>query len=86
MIFRWIGFVSLFILAGLCSDSSASEKGQAPGLADAVYLEGAVFNVPFRVNVLVEMAAGQAPADQFNRADFNDAVALLRVETGGFGV
>jgi hypothetical protein len=34
----------------------------------------------------VKVVSGEAPVDHLYGADFDDAVAFLRIEAGGFGV
>ena len=41
---------------------------------------------PLRVDVLVIDPTGRHVVQQFDRADLDDPVALLGVETGGFGI
>ncbi len=40
----------------------------------------------FRIDVAVEMVAGQPAVDELDAGDFDDAVAERRVEAGGFSV
>ena len=55
-------------------------------VADAVDALGALFDVAIRVEEAVKLAARQTTIDEFNAADFDDAVALADGEARGFGV
>ena len=59
----------------------AQELGGQP-----VHLQRAFLALAFRIDVAVEMVAGQPPVDEFDAGDFDDAVAERRVEAGGFSV
>ncbi len=53
---------------------------------DAVYRLGAGVDLAFRVDVFVQMAAGQPAVFHLDAGDFDDAVTRARVEAGGFGI
>jgi hypothetical protein len=55
-------------------------------LADAVHGEGCRIDMPIRAYVLVEMPTGQSPILELDTADLDDAMPLLGLETGRFGV
>ena len=55
-----------------------------PGLA--VHLGRAGVDLALGVDVELDRAAGGAPVDDLDARELDDAVALLRVEAGGFGV
>jgi hypothetical protein len=43
-------------------------------------------HLAYRIEITLERAPGGKMVDQFDTADFYDAVAVGRVESGGFGV
>ena len=55
-------------------------------VGDAVHLLRAAVDFAVGPQVTMERAAGLAPIDQLDAADFDDAMALLRLEARGFGV
>ena len=55
-----------------------------PGLA--MHHGGARVYLALGVDVELDRAAGRAPVDDFDPRNFDDPVALLRVEAGGFRV
>ena len=69
-------------------------KGRLTGdafVGDAVHAHGVRVNALFGVDVLVKVVFGRAAVDEFNAADFYDAVTLgfvaaVEVHAGGFGV
>ena len=48
--------------------------------------KSACINASLRVYVLVVMLAGQPPVDDLHRTNFDNAVAGLGLQTGGFGI
>src|SRR5450432_1691944 len=52
----------------------------------AVHLNGAFVDVAFRIEVLMEGFACQAPVENLHATDFDDAVLLLHLESRGFGI
>ena len=55
-------------------------------VAYAVYRKSRRIALPVRAQVLMEMPATQSPIDQLDATDFDDAMALLWLESGGLGV
>ncbi len=53
---------------------------------EPVHLQRAFLARAPRIDVAVKMVAGQPPVDDFDRRDFDHAVAELGIEAGGFGV
>jgi hypothetical protein len=51
-----------------------------------VHLNRAFIDFAFRIQVLVKRPAGQPPIEDLHAADFNDAMVLLNLETGGFRI
>src|SRR5690606_7785252 len=49
-------------------------------------LGGARIDIPLRIEVAVEMAAGRPPLDQLDAADLDDPVALGDLQARGLGV
>jgi hypothetical protein len=43
-------------------------------------------NLPFRIDKLLVTIIARPPVDQLDTADFNDPVALGRLQTGGFRI
>ncbi len=55
-------------------------------VAQAVHAHGVLAAAPLRVEIVVQVAPGQAPVEHLDAADLDDAVAVLGAEPGGFGV
>ena len=55
-------------------------------LAQTMHREGFGGHVAFRIDVFVECVAGRQMVDQFDAADLDHAVALLRIKAGRFGI
>ena len=55
-------------------------------IADAVDLQRAFVDRPVRLYVLMVVVSGQTAIDQFDAADFDDAVALAGFQAGGFSI
>src|SRR5699024_2956990 len=53
---------------------------------DAVHLGGTGINVPLRMDVQMQVVARQPAVQQFDATDFNDAMALFRLQAGGFRI
>ena len=53
---------------------------------EAVHRERALVAVALGIDVLVKAAFGDAPADDLDAADLDDAMAFLGLETRGLGV
>ena len=53
---------------------------------DAVHLLGAGVDVAFGIEIAVENPAGQAPIEQLDATDLDDAVLLLDFEARGFRI
>ena len=48
--------------------------------------EGLGRHLAFRIEIAVEDRAGRNPVEQLDAADFDQAVTLVGIEAGGFGV
>jgi hypothetical protein len=55
-------------------------------IADAVNLESIFMAVAARVEVEMQVVAGELAIDQLDAAKLNDAVAAFSGEAGGFGI
>ncbi|MCY1397000.1 hypothetical protein D9M71_119880 [compost metagenome] len=55
-------------------------------VGDAVNADGALVTLAIRLQVDMEMTAGQAPAHQLDTADLDDPVTVGDRHTGGFGI
>ena len=53
---------------------------------EAVHLHRARIDLAIRTQVAVELPARAPPIDELDRPDLDDAVTLLGLEAGGFGV
>ena len=70
------------VLRDRCEDRFVPQKcSRKP-----VYGLGLLRHVALRVDVDMECAAGRQVIEKFERADFNDAVAVCRVKPGGFSI
>ena len=55
-------------------------------VADAVHLERVFVAVALRVDVVVQVVAGELAVEQLHATDLDDAVAVVGRQAGGFGV
>src|SRR5690606_16247038 len=55
-------------------------------VGDPVDLEGALFHLPLGIDVDMEVPAGQAPVEQLDTADLDDAMSFPYLDTRGFGI
>jgi hypothetical protein len=53
---------------------------------DSMDSKSAVLNVTFRIDIKVQIVAGGSVVDQFQRANFDDAMALSRAYSRRFGI
>ena len=71
--------------------NSAATRGEdrlvgEEGGAQAVHVDGVLRHVALGIDVGVEGAPRRHVVDELDRADLDDPVAGVRIETGGFGV
>ena len=53
---------------------------------DAMHLHRTGVNVAFGIEIAMKKITGQTPVDHFDRGDFDNAMALIWIKAGGFGV
>ena len=54
--------------------------------ADPVHRQSTGVDIPFRVQVAVEMPVGQTPIEHLDTGDLDDAVSELVLQAGGFSI
>src|SRR5690606_31045236 len=54
--------------------------------SNTMNLDGTRVDFTVRLEILVIVISGQAPIDNFHTTDFNNPVALLRLQTGRFSI
>jgi hypothetical protein len=51
-----------------------------------MHLQRALLDLAFRIQIIVKAAAGQPPAHHFHGGDFDNTMAELGFQAGGFSV
>ena len=74
------------VLEELFGDIGESRFADQEGIGDAVHPDRAFVTLAVRLQIDVEVAPGQAPADDLDAADLDDPVAFGDRHAGGFGI